>query len=138
MIVPLAFWLFLFGALALGWQAGDHRDRKVLLAVFGAVVFTALARTFLAIPQQGFAVIALNLALLLIVWRYAENSPRHWPLWFAGFQLASCAFGILSLILPPGFAKTILSMSAAFWSIPALVVMVVGLLSDRRQKIANP
>ncbi|MCH2459189.1 MAG: hypothetical protein MK186_14245 [Henriciella sp.] len=137
MIVPLAFWLFLIGALALGWQAGDRFDRRIIIGIVVAVSLTAAARLSLSVHAASIAVLVTNAGLLAFVIRYAMVSHRHWPVWFAGFQTTTCALGLLALFFELGETRLWLVMASAFWTVPSLIVMFVGLLLDQRQSISN-
>lgn len=136
MIFLLVFWLFLLGALAIGWQAGDRRDRKVIGAIGAAATLTAAANMLAAGWQALALVAAIDLALLGIVGFYALTGNRHWPVWFAAFQASAAMIGIAALFLPAELRLSA-SMIGGFWAIPALVAMVVGLLRDQRAGIAN-
>ena len=136
MIIPLAFWLFLLGALAIGWHAGDRKDHAVLLAILGAALFTAVAQFSLDFLSSRIAATAVNLALLLFMWRYAFASQRFWPLWFVGIHATATAFGMLAVLSPEG-KRWVFSLAEAILAIPALLVMVIGLLADQRHGITN-
>ena len=136
MIFLLVFWLFLLGALTTGWQAGDRRDRKVISAIGGAAALTAVVHTLAAGWHVHALVSIIDLALFLFVARYALDSRRHWPIWFAAFQASATLIGIAALLFPPDLRVSI-SVISGFWAIPALVTMVVGLLNDQRAGIAN-
>ena len=137
MIVPLAFWLFLLGALATGWRAGDQRDRKVIMAVASAAFLTMIAQFALRLPWESIAIVAINFLLLAIVARYALTSHRYWPIWFTGFQAATCSFSLAALFLDPGAIRQGLALAAAFWTLPGLIVLCWGLLADQRAGVSN-
>jgi lysylphosphatidylglycerol synthetase-like protein (DUF2156 family) len=77
-----------------------------------------------------------DVALLVVMTRYALTSRKHWPVWFAGIHTAGVLFGIAALFFSEG-ERLILDYVSAFWAIPALIVMVLGLLADRRGGIVN-
>lgn len=136
MVFLLVFWLFLLGALTIGWQAGDRRDRGVILAIGAAAALTAFAHLFFADRVSLVLVWAIDLALLAILVRYALLTRRHWPIWFAGFHATSVLFGMAAFLFP-GDVRLLLLLISGFWAIPALVVLVIGLLTDHRHGIAN-
>ena len=136
MIVPLAFWLFLLGAFTISWKAGDAHDRQVILAIGAAATLTLCAQVTLPFILWRIAVAAINISLLIIVWRYARYTDRYWPIWFAGFHSVATFIGIATLLMPPG-QRSILSMAGGFWAIPALLAMTIGLLADQRRGISN-
>jgi hypothetical protein len=131
MIVPLAFWLFLLGALSIGWHAGDRPDRQVILAIGLAAVLTAAADVLLDFLPSLIIVCAIDLALLAIVARYALTSERYWPIWFAGIHGAATFVALVALLLPQG-QRAVLDLLSGSWAIPALLVLVGGLLADKR------
>lgn len=136
MFVPLVFWSLLLGAVAIGWQAGDPHDRKVILAIVTAAGLTA-ASDLLVGGRAALALVGLiDIALLVLVVRYALFSQRHWPIWFAGIHATAVVFGFAALLFPTG-QRTMLDLISGFWAIPALFVMVAGLLSDQRHGIVN-
>ena len=136
MIFLLVFWLFLLGALTIGWQAGDRHDRAVVLAIGAASALSAIAHLIFAEPVSLILVSATDVALLAVVTRYALRTRRHWPIWFAAFHATSLLFGAAALLFPSE-ERMILLLISGFWALPALVALVIGLLTDQRHGIAN-
>lgn len=136
MIFLLVFWLFLLGALAVGWQAGDRRDRRVILAIGTAAALSALSHLFVAEPLSLVLVWVVDVTLLAIMVRFALLTRRHWPIWFSGFQATGMVVGAFALLFAGDERVTLLLLSG-FWGIPALLSLVVGLLADQRHGIAN-
>lgn len=132
MIVPLAFWSLLLCAIAIGWHAGDRRDRRILLAIILAALLTVSIQASTPFPLENILVAAVNAALLVILWRFAAESQRNWPIWFTGMHGATCFLGIAALLLPAGGHRALLEMAAAFWSIPALAVLMTGVMLDQK------
>ena len=132
MIVPLAFWSLLLCATAIGWHAGDRRDYRILLAIVFAALLTLAIQTTLAFPLENFLVAAVNVLLLIVLWRFAIRSERNWPIWFAGMHAATCFLSLVALMLPAGGDRALLEMAAAFWSIPALAVLAIGVMLDQK------
>lgn len=138
MIFPLVFWLLLLGALAIGWQAGDRQDRKVLVTIGCAAALSAIVHlAFLDWRTLALALVAaIDLVLLAILVRYALTSNRHWPIWFAAFHATATLIAVAAPFFPANL-RMMVGMISGFWAIPALVTMVVGLLNDQRAGIAN-
>lgn len=136
MILPLVFWMFLAGAIAIGWQAGDRADRRVLLTIFVTAAATSAAHNLAEYPLSNIVVVLIDIALLIFVVRYALVSDRHWPVWFAGYHAASIILSISGILLPKG-DNDWLTIGAAFWALPALAFMAAGLLMDQRRGIRN-
>lgn len=124
MIVALVFWLFLLGAMAISWQAGDRRDRLMVLAVIGASVLTLIVRDYFAYPASVVPVCLINTALLVYALDYALKGRRYWPLWFAGIHGAGTLTGWATLVLEDASHAWLLDMISGFWAMPSVVVMV--------------
>lgn len=136
MIFLLAFWGFFFGALAVSWRAGDRRDRRIVLTIMLAAAGTSLAHVWLTDRPAIAAAVAIDVALLAIVSRYALSTRRYWPLWFAGFHAASVLFNAGSLALTDDH-QMIAQRIGAFWSLPALLAMSIGLVTDRHRGVTQ-
>lgn len=136
MISLPVFWLFLLGALTIGWQAGDRRDRQVIVWIGTAAALSSASHMLVPGWAVPIAVGIVDLALLAILIRYALVSRHHWPMWFAGFQAAALLIGITALLFPLD-SRLLVGMISGFWAIPALLVMVIGLLADQRRGIVN-
>lgn len=129
-IFLLAFWLFLAGAVAIGWRAGDRGDRQVLIAIAAAALASAAAYLLVGKPLALALIVVIDLALLGIVLRYALASRRYWPIWFAGFQGAICFLDLAIVLLPAPALR--LDLMSGFWALATLVAMTAGLLKDYR------
>ena len=136
MIVAFAFWLFLLGALSIGWQIGDALDRKAMAAIFCAALATSLMGFLFEGVDKHIAVRIVDLLLLAIMVRIAMASSRHWPMWFAGIHATATLIGFCALVLPDARAP-VLYLPAASWAIPGMIVMVVGLLVDRKNGVED-
>lgn len=133
-IFMLAFWVYLAGALAIGWRAGDRRDRQVVVAVLAAALGSGAAYGFLEPKAALIAVVILDVLLLAFVSRYALASHRYWPIWFAGIQAAIVFFDLVALALSP-FLNLRADLVGGFWSLLALASMAGGLVYDRQRGI---
>ncbi len=131
-IFLLAFWLFLLTALAVAWQAGDRNDRRIILAIGGAALASGATHMLFSESAAHTLVVVIDLALLVVVVRYTLWSRRYWPLWFAAFHSTSVLFSFASTMLP-GTQHIIAERLAGFWSIPAIIVMVIGLIADQHR-----
>lgn len=76
--------------------------------------------------------------ILLVAWYYALTSNRYWPIWFAAMQTLT----VLTLAIAhtqSGTPHFILLNLAAFWALPALMVMSWGTILDWRERaLASP
>lgn len=78
--------------------------------------------------------IILLFALVVLAWR----STRFWPLWVAGWQLASVVAHFAKLLdpamLPAGYA-----IQTQFWAYPMLIATAAGAWRHRaRQRAGDP
>ena len=137
MIVALVFWLFLLGAMAISWQAGDRRDRLMVAAMILASVLTIAARQTFAYPASVIPVNLINTAMLVYALHYALKGRRYWPLWFVGVHGAGTLTGWTTILLDDAQHAWLLDMISGFWAIPSIVVMVWGLLLDQRAGVTN-
>lgn len=136
MVVPLVFWLLLLGALSIGWHAGDRQDRRIILIIGLATILTTIAQLTLEFLPSRIAICAIDLALLVLVFRYALQANRHWPIWFAGIQATATLLDAIAIVLPQG-DRSLFSVFGGFWAIPALLILAIGLLADQRNGVSN-
>lgn len=134
MIFLLAFWGFIAGALVISWRAGDRDDRRIIAGISLAAIATSLVHLWLPDPAASAVTIAVDFVVLAVVVRYSLVTQRHWPIWFAGFQGAALVFGVASLVLT-GRPFVAALRVGAFWSLPALLAMTIGLTSDLRHGV---
>lgn len=137
MIFLLAFWGFFIGSIILSWRAGDGSDRRVIIGISLAAATTSFVHLVLPNRAASVATFTVDLALLAFVVRYAMVSRRHWPIWFAGFHGAALVLGFASLLLTDGPLVAALRIGA-FWSLPALLAMTVGLTKDLGNGVTQP
>ena len=136
MIVAFAFWLFLLGALSIGWQIGGPSDRKAMVAILLTALATSGAGVLFDGTDRQIAVRIVDLLLLGYMIRFAMTSNRFWPIWFAGIHATATLIGIAALVLPDARAPALYLASAA-WAMPGMAVMVIGLLMDRRRGVGD-
>lgn len=131
MIVPLAYWTMLLAAVVVAWRAGDRSDRWALGAIVVGNVLVAAVQSAFTLPMETIFIAILNVCLFLVLWHHAVRSQRFWPIWFASFLLAAVPLWIIANFLDPGTLRLSVSMVAAFWSIPALLILAAGSLLDQ-------
>lgn len=137
MLFLLANAAFLILVLGYCWFAGAALDRIGVAAALAALVLTFLANSTLGFAQSGPVVLVIDCALLAAITAIALRSPRYWPVWFAGFQLAAVMFGLASLLWPAEDA-VIYQTLGGFFGIPALLAMALGLFLDRMAEAREP
>ena len=76
---------------------------------------------------------ALDLAILVALSAVARTSRRYWPLWVLGFHFANMATDWI-ILLHQDFRTSVGYLLHAFWSVPELLVMPIGIQLDRAIK----
>ena len=132
MLVPLAFWSFLFGALAIGWQAGDASDRKMMVCVALAAAATYAASGIADQFDRRLVVRAIDFALLAVFVKFSLSTTRFWPIWFSGILGATVFLGLIGLLLHDESEARAFFIASSGWAMPSLIVLAVGLQLDRR------
>jgi peptidoglycan/LPS O-acetylase OafA/YrhL len=139
MLVKLAFaTLLILTCLYAAWRGG--RSGRV-----GAIIF--LTASLLTIPatapdpdwtSQMLYVWAIDLGCLAALALLAFHSRRFWPIWATGFQIASFATHIAVALYPEGPPKVYMALETV-WSIPILLVMLIGTRLDHQSgEFRNP
>ena len=106
------------------------------VAVILAAAATALAPDGNYWRATNLWVLAIDTLLLIAFIAIAVRSERWFPIWSAGLQLVGVSFHIGS-ILAPDFAPDAYFLLQAFWAVPVLMLLVVGVALDRRAGIGN-
>jgi hypothetical protein len=60
----------------------------------------------------------------------ATNSTRYWPIWATGLQIAGVV-SHLGMFFAPDILPTAYWAIVAFWSVPILLIMVIGTALDK-------
>ena len=127
-IFLLANSIFIVVSVAYGWLAGNRHDREGVAWIAAAIACTLWAQTSHDAATQVLLIGIVDGALLLAMVSLALRSGRYWPTWFAGLHLATVTTN-LAIPMFPDFE--ILRAIAAFFGIPAILAMVIGLFLDR-------
>lgn len=103
-------------------------------AIFAAVLVLASAATSAFTTLFGWAgsqpyILMVDVVLLLCTLLLTFRSTSYWPIWFAALQLIGVSSGFASVLFPTQ-VPNIYIMLAAFWSIPALTIMTIGIVRD--------
>jgi hypothetical protein len=127
---------FLFASFALlmliscGYAAlAGGRDGRIAVAMLlTAALLTPLAT---GLTHDGRALALVDTALFAGLIILALQSKHYWPLWLAGLHGAAMA-GQIVTHLSPDLPRNIYHAIVAFWSIPMQVVIVIGVMLDRK------
>lgn len=129
-VIALAFWISLLSAGALIALSASRPAQFFFCAILGATALTAISDLSLSQEALGYAYIAIDSALLAIALLFVMKSSSYWPIWFSGFQSITVASEVAK-ITHSGMQVGMYLDVAGFWSIPALIFMVVGVNLDR-------
>lgn len=126
------FTAILLGACLYACIAGGREGRWVSLLVVSAAI-GSIPASYLNYGWQRMQlpVLGIDLALLAGLATVAVRSQRYWPLWMTGFHLVSISTHA-ARILQPGLPPLVYFALQSFWSLPGLLVMVGGIMLDRR------
>lgn len=104
----------------------------------GSLIFVAAtALTIIAFNAEpnwnntSYGMFAVDLGCLLALIFLAMKSNRYWPIWATGFQIAAVATHLATMFAADTVPYAYRAL-LGFWSIPILLVMVLGTLKDRR------
>lgn len=108
--------------------AGGRDGRIAVAMLLSAAMMTPLITGF---THDRWALAMVDTALFAGLIALAIRSNHYWPLWLAGLHGAAMATQIVSH-LNPDLPRNVYHAVVAFWAIPMQVVIVVGILLDRR------
>lgn len=108
--------------------AGGRDGRAAVAMLLSAALLTPMITGF---THDRWVLAMVDTALFAGLIALAIRSNHYWPLWLAGLHGAAMAAQIVSH-LNPELPGNIYHAVVAFWSIPMQVVIVVGILLDRR------
>ncbi|MEI9850096.1 MAG: hypothetical protein WDN24_03590 [Sphingomonas sp.] len=126
------FTVLLFGSCAYAWLAGGREGRWISLLLLTAAVLSVPA-SYLDYnwSRTHLPVLIVDALLLIGLVGMALRSRRYWLLWMAGFHLISVSTHAAT-IAQPQLKPLIYFAMQSFWSLPLLLVMVAGIMLDRR------
>lgn len=127
------FTIVLFASCAYACVAGGREGRWISCLLISAALLTIpasyLDRSW---SRTQLPVLGVDVLLLAGLGYIAARSRRHWPLWVAGFHLVSVSTHAARLA-EPSLKPLIYFALQSFWSLPGLLVMVAGIMLDRRR-----
>lgn len=137
MVAALAFWVLAICCCGYAAVAGGRDGRAIAAIYLSACVATVVA--WWVQPDwrhTNQATFAVDLVLLVALVALALRSQRWFPIWFAGLHLLAIVSHAGS-ILAPGFAYKVYFLMQAFWAVPMLLSLAIGVALDRRAGIAD-
>lgn len=130
---PILFWIALGAAVIIAALVGTVRDKLfAVMLVLGALA-TAIVQVRFDWHSGIYALLAVDLAILIGALSFALTGKSHWPVWFAGFHAIS-VMAELATIAAPGYSPTVLGLASTFWVVPGWIVMTMGILLDRQHQ----
>jgi len=115
------------------WKGGrDGRLVSALLILAGIMTVVVKALFDHTWAQTNIPVLVVDLSLLLALAWVAKSTRYYWPVWICGLHLASIATHFGAGLLDGGIKPVVYYNMQSFWSIPELVIMVLGIATDRR------
>jgi hypothetical protein len=129
-MIALLFRLLVVLSCGTAATLGGKDGRWIALSYIVAVVATHFA----APPGTSWdtaqtLVFAVDFALLAALFMIALNSDRYWPIWIAGFHLLTVASHVAAMVAQD-FHYRIYFLMASVWSLPKLLVLLIGVLLD--------
>lgn len=124
------YWLLALLCCAFAAIAGGKSGRTGAAMIMTASVASALGAQFGTWGQTHIPVMAIDLLLLAGFYALALRSDSYWPIWATGFHLIS-VISHLAVFISNEVREILYFAFGAFWSLPVLLVMVVGIAYDR-------
>lgn len=136
MLVAVLFWTLIILCCGFAALYGGRSGRGVAAAVILAAAATALAPDGNVWRATNLWVLAIDTLLLIAFVVIAMRSQRWFPIWSAGLQLVGVSFHLGS-ILAPDFSPNAYFLLQAFWAVPLLMMLVIGVALDRRAGVGD-
>jgi len=137
-MVSALFSVLLFGSCAYAWLAGGREARWIVALIITAAVLSVPASHLdYGWRRTQLPVLAVDILLLAGLAVMALRSRSYWPLWMAAFHLISVTTHAAT-IAQPQLKPLIYFALQSFWSLPLLLVMVAGIMLDRRAGLLAP
>lgn len=131
-MVGTLFSVLLLVSCAYAWLAGGKEARWIVVMLVAAAALSVPASWLdFEWRHTQLPVFGVDVLLLLGLSRMALRSRSYWPLWMASFHLISVTTHAAT-IAQSELKPVIYFALQSFWSLPLLLVMVGGIMLDRR------
>lgn len=132
MLPKSIFWSLLIFVCAVALWRGKRDEWIAALVCAGGSFATMLVGSISGEPLTGVetGVMIVDLAALAIFTGLALVSQRFWPLWVAGFQLASSMAHML-MALNAELVPRAYAAAERFWIYPIFLVIIIGAMRTK-------
>lgn len=135
-MIAFLFWLLVIASCGYAAAQGSRDGRWIAGFYFSAILLTVPAQLI----QQNW-VLGTNWPVFIVdlyqmggLYWLSMRARSYWPLWVVGFQVGVLTSHLATLVTPT-YAFRLYFLLATLWSIPQLLVMIVGVTLDRRAGI---
>lgn len=128
------YWVLAFLCCGFAAIAGGKSGRLGAAMIMTASVASAAGERFGTWSQTHIPVMIIDLALLAGFYWLALRSRSYWPIWATGFHLIS-VLSHLAILFAADVRQMLYFGFGAFWSLPVLLAMVIGISRDRLRHI---
>lgn len=136
-LVISLYWVFAALCCAFAAVSGGKTGRTGAAMILTASVASAVAGEFGNWAQTHIPVMAIDLILLIGFYRLALRSESFWPIWATGFHLISVT-SHFAVFFGDGVKQMLYYGFGAFWSLPVMLAMVIGIGMDRSHTQMKP
>jgi hypothetical protein len=105
-------------------------------AVTAATIATLTLHILMGVEDAQPYVLITDLGLLAFTGVIALRAESYWPMWFTGFHSIAVATGLARFTFPVSVPQIYID-AAGFWALPALGFATIGVLLDRKAKLAG-
>lgn len=126
------FTILIFASCAYACVAGGKEGRWISFLIISAALLSIPASYMdYGWHRVQLPVLCVDILLFIGLAAVAVRSQRYWPLWATAFHLISISTHMARAAEP--FLSSLVYFSLqSFWSLPGELVMVVGIMLDRR------
>jgi len=130
-MIGLLFWLLTVLGCSYAAALGGRDGRWAAGLIIGASILTIPAtRLGASWVRTEYAVLGVDLVLLVGLYVLVLHSSRYFPIWMTGFHSIAVVTHISTLIAP-SFAPEIYRALESLWAIPMTLSMMLGIHLDR-------
>lgn len=139
MLTREAYWVVVIAITLFAFIKGEREEWFVMAILILGTLLTRVANDLTSglYDHMEWGVVLVDCLTLAALTTVALFTRRFWPLWVAGFQLASSSAHLLRL-LHTGLPPYIYAVAERFWIYPMLIAVLVGTFRAQRYWSAAP